>query len=328
MTVDRLAVSPQPPMVRDSSSHKTAGADVMPGFWRRVGSDPKALGFWMTLPTVLLLLFIIVFPLLMQLYLSVTSWSPLDGVPWYRAYGSFSWLAQYWRLLTDPSLWGAIGRTLLIMVVAIPVEFLAGLGMAYLFLDQFPGRKIFYSILLTPMMVVPAVAGLMFYLCFQGTGPVNAHLGLPPTFSWLTNANRAIVTIIVADIWQWTPLMFLILLAGMLGVPSDQLLAARLLGGSEWQLFRRIILPRMKQVIIIALALRTVECFKIFDVISVMTKGGPGVQTETISVYLYRLTFADYEWGYVAAIGLTVLFVLSVIAAQGLKLAAKKGKGD
>jgi multiple sugar transport system permease protein len=318
MTADRLAMT---------NLQATTTQDTRPGFWRRVGSDPKALGFWMTLPTVLLLLFIVVFPLLMQLYLSITYWSPLDGVPWYRAWEGFSWFAQYWRIVTDPVFWGAIGRTLLIMVVVIPVEFLAGLGLAYLFLDQFPGRKLFYSILLTPMMVVPAVAGLMFYLCFQGTGPINAHLGLPATFSWLTDANRAIVTIIVADIWQWTPLMFLILLAGMLGVPADQLLAARLLGGSDLQNFLRIILPRMKQVIIIALALRTVECFKIFDVINVMTKGGPGVQTETISVYLYRLTFADYEWGYVAAIGLTILFVLSVIAAQGLKLAATKGNG-
>ena len=326
MTLKAAAMTPKPHPASDAL-HGTPDAAPTSTFWRRVGSDRKALGFWMTLPTVLLLMFIVVFPLLMQLYLSVTYWSPLDGVPWYRAHESFSWFAQYWRIVTDPSLWGAIGRTLLIMVVAVPLEFLAGLGMAYLFLDPFPGRKIFYSILLTPMMVVPAVAGLMFYLCFQGTGPVNAHLGLPPTFSWLTHADRAIVTIIVADIWQWTPLMFLILLAGMLGVPSDQLLAARLLGASEWQLFRRIILPRMKPVIVIALALRTVECFKIFDVISVMTKGGPGVQTETISVYLYRLTFADYEWGYVAAIGLTVLFVLSVIAAKGLKLAAKKGKG-
>lgn len=327
MKVETFAEVPVPTPVSESPQG-TPSAVSAQAFWTRVGSDRKALGFWMTLPTVLLLVFIVVFPFLMQLYLSVTYWSPLDGVPWYRAYESFSWLAQYWRAITDESLWGAIGRTLLIMVVAIPVEFLTGLGLAYLFLDQFPGRKIFYSILLTPMMVVPAVAGLMFYLCFQGTGPVNAHLSLPPTFSWLTDTHRAIFTIIIADIWQWTPLMFLILLAGMLGVPSDQLLAARLLGASEWQLFRRIILPRMKQVIIIALALRTVESFKIFDVISVMTKGGPGVQTETISVYLYRLTFADYEWGYVAAIGLTVLFVLSVIAAQGLKLAAKKSKVD
>ena len=93
MTVDRLADSPQRPVARGTGSRTTAAADVSPGFWRRVGSDPKALGFWMTLPTVPLLLFIVVFPLLMQLYLGVTSWSPLDGMPWYRAHEGFSWLA-------------------------------------------------------------------------------------------------------------------------------------------------------------------------------------------------------------------------------------------
>ena len=131
------------------------------------------------------------------------------------------------------------------------------------------------------------------------------------------------ITIMVADIWQWTPLMFLILLAGMLSVPNDQILAARLLGASEVQIFRRIVLPRMKSVIIIVLALRTVESFKIFDSISVMTKGGPGVQTETISYYIYRLTFGDFEWGYVAAIGLSILIGLTVLAVQLLKLGAK-----
>lgn len=298
------------------------------GFWRQIGRDPARLGFWMTLPTVLLLVFIVVFPLVMQVYLSVTMWSPLDGDPWYEAYKGFDYLNQFWRLLTDGEFWGAIGRTLLIMVITIPIQFMLGLGLATLFVDNFPGRKVFYSVLLTPMMIVPAVAGLMFYLCFQGTGPVNNHLGLPASFSWLTHPDRAIITVMVADIWQWTPLMFLILLAGMLGVPGDQIMAARLLGASGWQIFRRIVLPRMRAVIIIVLALRTVESFKIFDVISVMTKGGPGVQTETISAYLFRLTFGDYEWGYVAAIGLFTLVALSVIAAQLLKRAAPAAAAD
>ncbi len=139
------------------------------------------------------------------------------------------------------------------MIVVVPAEFFLGLGLAYLFIDRFPGRKLFYSILLTPMMIVPAVVGLMFFLLFQGTGPINDHLGLPSNFSWLADNNRSLIAVMIADIWQWTPLMFLILLAGMLGVPADQLLAAKLLGGSNWQNFRKIIIPRMKIVIIIAI---------------------------------------------------------------------------
>ncbi len=299
-------------------------AEKKQGYWSTVARDGNKLGFWFVLPTFLLLLFIVVFPLLMQVYLSLTWWTPLEGIPWYQAYEGFDWIENYILLFTDPRLWGALWRTVLIMGVAVPVQFFLGLGLAYLFIDYFPGRKLFYSIMLTPMMIVPAVVGLMFFLLFQGTGPINDHLGLPAEFSWLTDVNRAMISVIIADIWQWTPLMFLILLAGMLGVPSDQLLAAKLLGGSNWQNFRKIILPRMKTVIIIALVLRAVECFKIFDLIYIMTKGGPGVQTETISIFLYKLTFGELEWAYVAAIGLTILFVLSVIAAKGLSYMARK----
>lgn len=295
------------------------------GYWAGVAKDNQRLGKWFIAPTIFLLLFIVVFPLLMQVYLSLTWWTPLDGIPWYQAYEGFIWLEQYGFLLTDSAFWGAIWRTVLFMLFAVPAQFFLGLGLAYLFMDQFPGRKILYSIMLTPMMIVPAVVGLMFFLLFQGTGPVNDHLGLPTNFSWLTDVNRAMIAVIIADIWQWTPLMFLILLAGMLGVPSDQLLAAKLLGGSNWQNFRKIILPRMKNVIIIAVVLRTVECFKIFDLIFIMTKGGPGVQTQTISVYLYKLTFGDLEWAYVAAIGLTILFALSVLAAKGMSYMARNG---
>ena len=290
-----------------------------------VTRNPRTLGLCFVLPTVALLLFIVVFPLLMQVYLSLTWWTPLDGIPWFDAYEGFIWFEQYEILLTAAEFWDAIWRTVLIMIVVVPAEFFLGMGLAYLFIDRFPGRKLFYSILLTPMMIVPAVVGLMFFLLFQGTGPINDHLGLPPDFSWLTDTNRAMIAVMIADIWQWTPLMFLILLAGMLGVPADQILAAKLLGGSNWQNFRKIIVPRMKMVIIIALVLRSVECFKIFDLVYIMTKGGPGVQTETISIYMYKQTFGELDWAYVAAIGLTILVVLSVMAAYGLKALAKKG---
>mgnify|MGYP006268576999 CR=1 FL=1 len=306
-----------------ASVQATANSKARAGYWSRVARDKKKLGLWFILPIFILLLFIVVFPLLMQLYLSFTWWTPLDGTPWYQAWESFNWGEYYWQMVTDGRFWGALWRTMLIMIVAVPVQFVLGLGLAYLFMEQFPGRKLFYSILLTPMMIVPAVVGLMFFLLFQGTGPINANLGLSPEFSWLTDTNRAMISVIIADIWQWTPLMFLILLAGMLGVPSDQLLAARLLGGSNLQNFWKIILPRMKSVIAIAVVLRAVECFKIFDLIYIMTKGGPGVQTETISLFLYKQTFGELEWAYVAAIGLTILVVLSVIAAKGLAYMAK-----
>ena len=130
----------------------------------------------MILPAQLLLLFIVVFPLLMQIYISLTYWGPTDGVSWIYAYQSLNLFDNYVTFFTDGGLWAAIARTLFIMAVAVPLEFLLGLGLATLFVDNFPGRRIFYSILLTPMMVVPAVAGYMFYMLFQSNGPVNQIL--------------------------------------------------------------------------------------------------------------------------------------------------------
>ena len=283
-----------------------------------VDRESRRLGFRLTLPAQILVLFISVFPLLMQLYISVTDWSPLDGVGWWDAWRSWNTFANYADLMSDNRFWAALGRTALVMVVCVPVEFLLGFALALLFMDDFRGKRVFYSILLMPMMVVPAVAGYMFFMLFQSGGPVNDIIsrltGTTVTLAWLSSPEWALLAVIIADIWQWTPLMFLILLAGLSGVPDDQLKAATLLGASWPQRFRTIILPKMKTIIIIALAIRVIENFKIFDTLYIMTGGGPGVATETISVYIYKVTQNDLIWGYVAAIALVILIVLSVLA--------------
>ena len=288
-----------------------------------LAAQGRRLGTLMILPAQLLLLFIVVFPLLMQIYISLTYWGPTDGVSWVYAYQSLNLFANYVTFFTDAGLWAAIARTLFIMVVAVPLEFFLGLGLATLFVDSFPGRRVFYSILLTPMMVVPAVAGYMFYMLFQSNGPVNQILSLLSNSKvglvWLSVPHLALAAVIAADVWQWTPLVFLILLAGILAVPEDQLRAATMLGASWSQRFRRIVLPRMRAVIIIVLVLRCVEAFKLFDVMFVMTRGGPGTSTETISLYIYKQTFNELEWSYVAAIGLTLLIILSVLAVIGMR---------
>ena len=281
-----------------------------------VDRESRRLGFRLTLPAQILVLFISVFPLLMQLYISTTDWSPLDGVPWWNAWESWNTFANYTDLMVDTRFWDALGRTALVMIICVPVEFLLGFALALLFMDDFRGKRVFYSILLMPMMVVPAVAGYMFFMLFQSGGPVNDIIsnliGTRFTLAWLSSPQWALVAVMISDIWQWTPLMFLILLAGLAGVPEDQLKAATLLGASWPQRFRTIVLPKMKTIIIIALAIRVIENFKIFDTLYIMTGGGPGVATETISVYIYKVTQNDLIWGYVAAIALVILIVLSV----------------
>ncbi|EPX85869.1 carbohydrate ABC transporter membrane protein 1, CUT1 family [Rubellimicrobium thermophilum DSM 16684] len=289
----------------------------------RPRDEGAALGFRLTLPAQILVLFIAVFPLLMQLYLSLTDWAPLTGTAWPRAWEYWNAGANYVDLLSDRRLWDALARTGLIILICVPVQFLLGLGLALLFVDDFPGKRLAYSILIMPMMVVPAVAGYMFFMLFQSGGPINGLLGSligrDLAIAWLSDPVLALVAVMLADIWQWTPLMFLILLAGLVGVPADQMKAAALLGASPWQRFVTIVLPRMRPIIAIALAIRVIEIFKIFDTLYIMTGGGPGSATETISVYIYEVTTQDLVWGYVAAIGLAILIVLSVIAAFAVR---------
>lgn len=288
----------------------------------------KGLAKKLILPTKILLVFIVAFPLLMQIYISLTWWTPLDGTLWYSAYESWNWFDNYAEIFRDPGLHGAVWRTILFVAIAVPIEFGLGLLLAALFYEGVLARSVFYSLILMPMMIVPAVAGYIFFLIFQQTGPLNALLGLlwsgAGDLNWLNDVNRAFIAVIVADIWQWTPLMFLILFAGLMSVPHDQMRAATILGANWQQRFFRIALPRIKAVIVIAIGLRVIECFKIFDMLFVMTGGGPGVATESLSLYLYKQTFQSLEWSYVAAIGITVLIVLSVITA--IILARTSGK--
>ena len=285
--------------------------------------EAARLGFRLTLPAQILVLFIAVFPLLMQFYISLTDWSPLSGIGWWNAWEMWNNFANYTDLVSDNRFWSALWRTFVVMIVCVPVEFLLGLALAMLFADDFPGKRVFYSILLMPMMVVPAVAGYMFFMLFQSGGPVNdilsTLLGTRVAIAWLSDPTLALAAVMIADIWQWTPLMFLILLAGLVGVPEDQMKAATLLGANAWQRFTTIVLPKMKTIMIIALAIRVIENFKIFDTLYIMTGGGPGVATETISVYIYKVTTQDLIWGYVAAIALAILIVLSVVTVFAMK---------
>ena len=277
--------------------------------------DGARLGFRLTLPAQILVLFIAVFPLLMQLYISLTDWSPLSGLGWWNAWSMWNSFANYTDLASDARFWSALKRTAIVMIVCVPVEFLLGLALATLFADEFPGKRIFYSILLMPMMVVPAVAGYMFFMLFQSGGPVNDILssltGSPVTIAWLSDPTLALFAVMVADIWQWTPLMFLILLSGLVALPEDQLNQARILGASFWHRFRYLMLPMLWPIILIAIIIRSIEVFKVFDAPFLLTGGGPGEASTTISIWMYREVIINSRWGFASAAAIIVLIIVS-----------------
>lgn len=285
--------------------------------------NPQRFAQVLVFPAQYLLLAIVMFPLLMEVYISLTAWSPTRGGNWWDAYQYWDWGQNYAEVLQSGAFWQALWKTFLIVVIAVPLEFFLGLGLAFLFLDDFPGKRFFYTIMLTPMMIVPAVVGYMFFMLFQSSGPINGLLsilsGQEVAIPWLTNGPLAMVSVIIAEVWQWTPLMFLILLSGLLGLPEDELKAATILGATFWQKFRYLMLPKLKLIIIIALVIRGMEAFKIFDSIFLMTTGGPARATESISIYMYREAFQNIRWSFAAAAAIIILILLTIVASYALR---------
>jgi len=169
------------------------------------------------------------------------------------------------------------------------------------------------------MMIVPVDAANAFFMIFNERGPLNDLLsrltGRPIEFSWLSDPNWAIAPIMLAEIWQWTPFMFLLMLAGFMGLPQNQLRAAVVLGASPARIFFRLMLPMLLPVISVAVLIRCIETFKIFDSVYILTRGGPGSTTETISMYMYNGAFVYFRMGYIAAAALIVLILVITICA-------------
>jgi multiple sugar transport system permease protein len=279
------------------------------------GRSEKSVSNLLVLPGRLTLLFIVAFPAAVAIYLSFTEWTPTSGDDVWGAYHYWHWFAGYWEALTSPGFWHAMWLTVLFTVVAVGVEFVLGFGLALLFLKEFRGRGFLTLFFLLPMMVVPAVSGFIFFMIFQVDGPLNqaltAILGTPIHIDWLSDPSLVIWSAITVDIWQWTPLMFLILLSGLVALPEDQMHQARILGANFWHEFRYLILPMMKPIILIALIIRAIEVFKVFDAPFLLTQGGPGDSSTTISIYLYRLVIIDTRWGYASAVAIIVLIFVS-----------------
>jgi len=269
-------------------------------------------------PAVFILLFIGLFPLIYSLIVSFQNITMMEEDT------SFSGLMQYRQLFQDLRLWQSLGHTLLITAIALPIELLLGLLMALLFVDRLPGRSVFVSLLVLPTMIAPIVAGATWRLLFDNRyGPINQVLGWfagePMTVLWVIKANLVYPAILLAEIWQWTPFMFLILLAALSNVDKNLTEAAEIDGASDWRIFWRIVMPAIWPVMAIALLIRGLDLFRLFDVVWALTKGGPGTMTETISVYTYIQGFRQFETSYTAAIAFLVIVLLSTVVIFALR---------
>ncbi len=272
----------------------------------------QSIKYLLVAPAVFVILLIGLYPLVK---LAITSF---QDITMFGADTSFQGALNYSRLFADGRLWESILHTMVFTLVALPVELILGYLLAVLFLEKLPLKQLLVAIILLPTIISPIVAGSTWRLMFDHRfGPVNQIIswfaGTEVELLWTVETHLVWPAILVAEVWQWTPFMFLMLYAALSGLDKSQLEAAQIDGASWWVTFRRIVLPSIMPVMFIAILIRALDLFRVFDVIWTMTNGGPGTFTETISIYAYNMAFREFETSYSSAIAFLVIFILTVI---------------
>ncbi len=284
----------------------------------RLLDDPKVFKYLLIAPAVFVILLIGLYPLIK---LAVTSF---QDITMFGADTSFQGFKNYARLFDDTRLWESILHTMLFTAVALPIELILGYLLALLFLEKLPGKQILIGVILLPTIISPIVAGSTWRLMFdQRFGPVNQVIswfaGREVELLWNIETYLVWPAILIAEVWQWTPFMFLLLYAALSNVDKEQLEAAQIDGASWWMTFRRIVLPAILPVMFIAVLIRALDLVRIFDIIWTMTQGGPGTMTETVSIYAYNMAFREFETSYSSAIAFLVIFILTVLVVWALR---------
>ena len=245
-------------------------------------------------PAVLLILALSVYPLAFSLVVSFINYD--FQVPGHDFVG----FKNFERVIVDPVARRSLVITAFLSGASVLIEFVLGLLIALAMVKSFRGRGLVMSILIVPLFISPVIVGQAWTLLLQRPfGPTNyvlsQLLGYEVTISWLTQAPWLYMSLILADVWQWTPFMFVILLAGLTAIPNNLYEAAELDGVGTWDTFRWITLPHLMPMILLALTFRLLDAIRMFDTIFIMTGGGPGTQTYTATYYLYTVGFTQFN---------------------------------
>jgi multiple sugar transport system permease protein/N,N'-diacetylchitobiose transport system permease protein len=277
-------------------------------------------------PAALVVLLVVVVPLGRALWMSLFDISlirPGDE--------PFVGPGNYIEQLTSPDFWASIGRALWFTVASTFIELSLGLGLALLMDQPLRLRWLLRAVIILPWALPTVVNALMWrWIDNAEYGSLNALLtqtGLLHDYQpWLSNSDTAMWMIILADVWKTTPLVAILLLAGLQSVDHELVEAARVDGAGPWQVFRRIILPLVTPVVLIVLVLRTMEAFKVFDIVWIMTHGGPANSTQSIAIYAYQTAYQGFDFGRGAALGYLIALVIMVLAAIYIRLLGRTGR--
>ncbi|WP_298819649.1 sugar ABC transporter permease [uncultured Roseibium sp.] len=264
-------------------------------------------------PLVAMLVVFTIYPLFYNIWLSFHEYVPLKRRLVYV--GTENWS----NLFADPRFWEALSVTFTYFFVLLAIQVVLGMIIALLLDSDEPGFGLLRGLLTLTLVIPPAITGMMFLLMEDPEFGVLTYIleamgilsGQDPI---LATSSTALAGVMLADIWQWTPFMVLIFLAGLRSLPQEPYEAAMLDGASAFQTFRRITLPMMSKVIAVAVLIRGIDLFRAFDYMFVMTSGGPGTSTYTLSLYAWQQTFSFIKWGYGATISLVSLVLILVIA--------------
>jgi multiple sugar transport system permease protein len=297
-----------------------AGAPVraaVPARGRRSPLADRRLPWLMVLPAVVLILALSVYPLLFSAWVAFVNYD--FEIPGHAFVG----LGNFAQAVGDPIARSSLLNTAVLAAADVAVELLLGLALALAMAPQFRGRGAVMSVLIVPLFISPVIVGQLWSLLLQRPfGPTDYVLGLllgrEVTISWLTEFPWNMVAIVVADVWQWTPFVFVILLAGLTTISPQLYEAAALDGAGAWQAFRHITLPQLLPSILLALTFRLLDATKLFDVIYVMTGGGPGSSTYTASFYLYQVGFQQFHLSKATAgswifLALTAVLIMALV---------------
>jgi multiple sugar transport system permease protein len=281
------------------------------------GLSDRAIAWLFISPTILLLLMINIFPLLWTIRTSLTNYKANMGWMKYRFVG----IDNYVDILTDPDIWAAMQTTAHFVFWSIFLEVLLGFGLALLINRKFRGHSFWTTIILLPMMLSPAVVGNFWTFLFQPQSglfnyAVSFFSGIDPaSFQMIGDVRLAPWTIVLVDVWMWTPYVMLICLAGLRSIPDYIYEAAEVDRASAWQRFSSVTLPMVMPFLMLAVLFRGIENFKMFDMVNLLTNGGPGSLTETVSITLKRAAFEKWQTGWSSALAI-ILFVTVFGAAN------------
>lgn len=294
------------------------------GFLSRFGPSNRRVFPWVLMAPTLLILFAMgVYPFLYALY--IASQNVVLSKPYLPQV--FMGLYQYQLVIQDPQFWHALRLTTIFTLEAVFVEFWLGLGLAMLFQRALRFGSVLRIFIMIPMVLPPLVAALIWrYMFYPGTGLVTYYSGIVTGWfgqgeiAFLSHPDIALQVLIFVDIWEWTPFMFLMMSAGLAQLPRQPYEAAEIDGASAWRVFWTITLPLLRPAILIAVVIRTMDAFRIYELITVMTRGGPGSATTTLNVYLTKTGLEFFDASKAAAISLIMMMLIVVMSFIFIRL--------